>query len=336
MTACKQLGMRLKTARVKQKTEDEEDYKKHLWKEQNKKENDIVLNEWSAVLHKHYPDDSSMRNKMTEAFTKYRKDSAAGSNWWDKSLEEKRAGLKEFESQFIAKNKLAAKTKEKPDAKEAAIQRYVKSHEDRGEKNVDRRKIAEGYIKAIEEKDVVTLRNIMNGINPEVNKLFMAITGLPARTQKEADASIRSLNPERWDAWQKQQAEKREQEKAESEAQQKQRELDDVLSTQVRTKSGAVITLREFYDVVIREGYTEVREKKMGVGMLYALTNPQTDAHYKIKKKVVAEYVKARIEEIKKETPKAATPKAKPAAQRFQIGDYVTPKAGSGIGPRVS
>ena len=63
-------------------------------------------------------------------------------------------------------------------------------------------KVGTDFVNAIDKKDVKTLRAWMNGINPGLNRLFTQVTGLPAKTQKEASASIRSLDPETWDAWQ--------------------------------------------------------------------------------------------------------------------------------------
>lgn len=133
-------------AQIEREKEDEEDYKKHQWKEQNGKENDIILDELSDMLHKNYPDDSTMRNKMSEAFTKYRRDNAAGSNWWDKSLEEKRAGLKEFEGQFLAENKIK---KEKWEEEYEIARAYLPNNPDH-------------YEKAISKLSTQTLKDIWN------------------------------------------------------------------------------------------------------------------------------------------------------------------------------
>ena len=90
------------------------------------------------------------------------------------------------------------------------------------------------------------------------------------------------------------------------------------METQVRRQSGEVLTLREFYDAAIKEGYTEINEKKMGVGTLYRLKNPQTGAFFKIKKKAEAEYVKARIKEIK--AAEAVKPEPKESAFTAAVG----------------
>jgi len=68
-------------------------------------------------------------------------------------------------------------------------------------------------VKLIDDKDGVELRKWMNGINPRINKLFYDLTGLPARTQKEVDASLRSLDPKKWDAEQKIKSEEQENER---------------------------------------------------------------------------------------------------------------------------
>ncbi|MBP7231326.1 MAG: PLxRFG domain-containing protein [Syntrophaceae bacterium] len=218
-------------------------------------------------------------------------------------------------------------------AKEAAIQRYVKHHEDRGEKNVDRRAIAEGYIKAIEEGDVEKLRGIMNGINPEVNKLFTAITGLPAKTQKDADKSIRSLNPKRWDAWQRETAEKRKADAIRSDEEYKQEQLNGILNKQTRDSSGAVITMREFYDRAIKERFNIVTESKKGVASSYRLVKTETGQFYKVGKKLEAEYLKQRINELKsteEKTEKKATPEPaqaeKPAATEYGANNKIFTK----------
>lgn len=138
------------------KKEDDEDYQKYLWKEQNKKENDTILNEWSDVLHKHYPDDVSMRNMMTEAFTKYRKDNAAGSNWWDKSLEEKRAGLKEFESQFVKDQPKEIKAAEKETSKKKPKKNIMENAPPGGWTEAD--KVPEKYRKKAESSKPTVLQ----------------------------------------------------------------------------------------------------------------------------------------------------------------------------------
>jgi len=52
---------------------------------------------------------------------------------------------------------------------------------------------------AIEDKDVKYLHSVMNGINPNANKIFTQITGLPSKLQRESNESIRSLDPVRYD-----------------------------------------------------------------------------------------------------------------------------------------
>ncbi len=95
----------IKTEQVKKtetkKAEDAADYSAWQKSEQTKKDNDIILQEFSDLQGKHFPDNGAGRNEMSQAFSQFRKEnSTTGNDWWDKPLEEKQAGLKEFEKQF--------------------------------------------------------------------------------------------------------------------------------------------------------------------------------------------------------------------------------------------
>jgi N12 class adenine-specific DNA methylase len=101
----------------------------------------------------------------------------------------------------------AGETVSKPTAspQKQAVEYYVNEYVNKLSKETNAPReayenLAQKIVTAIESKDVVYLRSILNGINPNSNKLFTQITGLPARLQREVDVSLRSMNPESWDA----------------------------------------------------------------------------------------------------------------------------------------
>ena len=188
--------------------------------------------------------------------------------------------------------------KSQNDKRQTAIDKYVdhaKKHMPEG----NAKSQAEKWVKAIDEKDYKTLRNIMNGINPKVNRLFTALSGLPAKTQKEADASLRSFDPAGWDKWQQEKAEKLERESAERDTRHKQQEVDNLLDKQVRVEDGEVMTYRERYRRLIdEEGFNKIREEKRGIATIYELVNDE-GVFVKIPKKILVPYIQELIDKNK-------------------------------------
>jgi len=128
--------------------------------------------------------------------------------------------------------------------------------------------------KAIIEKDVVKLRHWLNGVNPQMNKLFTQITGLPSKTQKEANESIRSLNPEQWDSH----FVKKTKEEIAKKAQ------DSKILDKRITYNGQIITKQTFIEKLINLGYSvSIADKSQNskTGKIQYLKKPQ----YRILKK---------------------------------------------------
>lgn len=165
------------------------------------------------------------------------------------------------------------------------------------------------WIAKIDAKDVVALRGIMNGINPNVNRLFTAITGLPAKTQKLADASIRSLDPEEWDRWQEERQAERERKHSEREARLKKDAEDDILDEKVRYND-QVTTRREIFQRKIEEGFIRVEKQRSGAVDKYFLVNPDTGYQLKIPRPAV-DYVQSLIDKkIAEQEQESAVPEA--------------------------
>lgn len=119
-------------------------------------------------------------------------------------------------------------------------------------------------VSLIDNKDQIGLRQWMNGINPEINKLFTALTGLPAKTQKDADASLRSFDPEKWDAWQVEKKVVGETKAAERETKRLEDETNRILDERVRYNGQEELTRRELYRRLVDEGYSGIEQRKKG------------------------------------------------------------------------
>ena len=144
---------------------------------------------------------------------------------------------------------------------------------------------------AIETKDVASLRNMMNRINPNWNLLFTQATGLPSKTQREADASIRSLDPEGWEAFLEAKAKRR--------AERAQRKEDELMSERIR-HNGTLITVKELLDGAIQGGFTHIYERRQGATVRRWLTNPdKPNIGYRIKAQYMG-YVRKAIEQTAK------------------------------------
>ena len=138
-------------------------------------------------------------------------------------------------------------------------------------------RLAKEMLDAIEAKDVASLRNMMNRINPNWNWLFTQATGLPSKTQREADASIRSLDPEGWKAFLEAKAKRR--------AERAQRKEDELMSERI-SHNGTLMTVKELLDGVIQGGFTHIYEKRQGATVRRWLTNPsKPNIGYRVKAK---------------------------------------------------
>jgi len=145
-------------------------------------------------------------------------------------------------------------------------------------------------VKLIDDKDGIELRRWMNGINPKINRLFTELTGLPAKTQKEADASLRSLDPEKWDNEQRRTSEEKAKRRTDKETAELNKELD------IKVKfEGKTVSKRDLYDNLISKGYNEIKERKVGVATRHELHNPKTGTSIKLDKKIEADYLRDRI-----------------------------------------
>ncbi len=141
------------------KTEEDQDYINYQQKEQTKKDNDIILNEFSQLQSKHFKDDWSGRNRMAEAFSELRKEYSKKNNndWWDKPLAEKQADLKEFEKQFI-KPKLGGRPATVPIQKAAKTpQTFLEYARNKVDFNIighsNKRAIADGLLRYTKRKE---------------------------------------------------------------------------------------------------------------------------------------------------------------------------------------
>ena len=207
--------------------------------------------------------------------------------------------------------KKSSKVKVTPDKRQSAIDKYI-DHAKTYTNEEGAKAQADKWVKAIDEKDYKTLRNIMNGINPKVNRLFTALTGLPAKTQKQADASLRSFDPEGWDKWQNEKADKRKKEATEREAVDKQRRIDDLLNKRVSYKSEATTYRELFQRLVNEEGYDVIEEQKRGATSNYNLVNNAEGKVVSIPKKILIDYVQGLIDQ-KKPVQKSELPEASDA-----------------------
>ena len=179
--------------------------------------------------------------------------------------------------------------------KEKALARYVEGMKQYlGEERAEER--GRYWIDKIDSKDVVTLRETMNGINPELNRLFSTITGLPAKTQKDADASLRSLNPNKWDEWQGDK--KREREKKESDRAEKiKKDAEDQVLDEKVSYNGNVTTRRDIYQNMVASGYTQIETRRRGVVDEFFLVNPKTEMQVKVPKPAV-DFVRGLVDAV--------------------------------------
>ena len=173
----------------------------------------------------------------------------------------------------------------------------------------------------MDERKNVELRKWMNGINPRINRLFTAVTGLPAKTQKDADASLRSMDPIRWDKW-------LEAKRNEMQARKDQKRLEmikkDLQLRKVEYKN-KIMTMAMFYLEIMSEGYTDLREKFNGAAKCWYLCNIQTNRAVAIPRKTDHDFVAqflADLEEHKNLTP-------------VEVRAMFLKKVGIDIAPRV-
>lgn len=130
----------------------------------------------------------------------------------------------------------------------------------------------------IDDRKNIELRKWMNGINPRINRLFAAITGLPAKTQKEADASLRSMDPGRWDRWLRDK-------EGERLARKQERNLASVKKEIAARKvefKGKVMSMAMFFLEIISDGYTDLREFRKGAVKQWYLCRPGAKEGFKI------------------------------------------------------
>ncbi len=232
---------------------------------------------------------------------------------------------------LTAENVLSPEARPAPDKRQAAIDRYIE-HAKAYTSEEGARQQADKWAKAIDAKDYKTLRNIMNGINPKVNRLFTELTGLPAKTQKQADESLRSFDPEGWDKWQAERTEKREKEAAEREAAHRQRQADALLDKKVNYQ-GEVMATRDMYQRLVNEGLTRIESRKHGIADEYWLANPDTGMGVKIPKKILVDHIRGLIEQ-KNPTQKSNLPEASDADLDHLFGK-VTPDSAHEAGRKA-
>ena len=128
-----------------------------------------------------------------------------------------------------------------------ALKKFITRMTDKTKGNPEiYRSLGEKIITYITNKDVQNLRHWMNGINPNINKMFSEITKLPAKTQKEADSSIRSLNPTDWDNWKKS--------IDNTKTQEKQKKIDAVILKKVN-HNGEITTYADAIKKILKTGF---------------------------------------------------------------------------------
>lgn len=142
-----------------------------------------------------------------------------------------------------------------------AFNKYVEKAKANGISEDQGKKLGNIILKAIADKDIDTLRKWLNGVNDNMNRLFTKVTGLPAKTQKEADASIRSFNPAKWDADLKQ----KEQARANFIEEKKNAPQMQSLQSHIRHKDKEM-TKQAFLDTLITENYYPAINKKQRFG----------------------------------------------------------------------
>ena len=115
---------------------------------------------------------------------------------------------------------------------------------------------AKKLVDAIEKKDVMYIRSVLNGINPNSNKLFTDITGLPSKLQRESDESIRSLDPAKYDEIFKKKPKVETPKMSRGDALKKAQEAkaDKALDKQVKYDN-VVMTKRAMVEKLVKEGY---------------------------------------------------------------------------------
>jgi len=139
----------------------------------------------------------------------------------------------------------------------------------------------------MDERKNIELRKWMNGMNPRVNRLFTAVAGLPAKTQKEADASLRSMDPIRWDKW----LEHKEEERL---ARREARDLASIkreLTAQKVEFKGKVMSMAMFFLEVISDGYTDLREFHKGAAKQWYLCRPGENQGFKVGRRMERDFI---------------------------------------------
>ena len=178
-------------------------------------------------------------------------------------------------------------------SRQKALDRYVESAKEYMGEDAARTRGLD-WIKKIDDKDVISLRGIMNGINPNVNKLFTAITGLPAKTQKDADASLRSLDPEKWDRWQEDKEKSYTKKKEDREARQREDAVNSLLDEKVQYKDRPM-TRREVFQENVDQGFNQIEQRQKGAVNEFFLVNNETGYQIKVPKLAV-DYVQGLID----------------------------------------
>ena len=171
------------------------------------------------------------------------------------------------------------------------IEKFVSKRKQYGEES--QRKWAIKVVDAIKNKDVVYLQQVMNGINPDTNKLFTEITGLQSKTQIETDKSLEQLNPQKWKEYIEQKQQQKEQRLIERKKEVKDKKISEVLNKKIKHE-GEVMTNKDFIDRLISEGYTKLISRKRGKFFTYNLSRPDGQG-YAFKRKIEADYINEKI-----------------------------------------
>ena len=186
---------------------------------------------------------------------------------------------------------------------------------------------------AIKNRNFKELHDRLHRGNHTSLKLFKEITGLSTKTQKETDANIRSLDPVKYDAWQKGLKEEAEAKKAaekqeaqEQKERKKAEELEEAANSSISYK-GKVMSLRDYAKTIFDEGYRLTSTNNYGG---FEVVNKNTDmrisgksikAWSKMQRKFFKQEMK-RMQDIETEK-EMAQDQAEYDAQSQEDKDYV-------------
>jgi hypothetical protein len=156
-------------------------------------------------------------------------------------------------------------------------------------------------ITAIDKKDWNILRNLLEPRNKASRAVFLAETGIVLhKNLKETREQARAFcGDEIVQAFESEQAEKQRLEDEKWQQDCHQRRSDAALSKQVRrSRTGVVMTKKEFIDELIAEGYTTAKHAKRGSFPILQLWNAD-NVFYTFRVKIEIDYALKRIAEVK-------------------------------------